>query len=196
MAALGQVADHCPNQGITNMMFWLQIMVLAVVQGLAELLPVSSTAHVIVAEKLFRMDPSAPRMMLLLAMLHTGSMFAVIAYFRRAWKQTFFASREQFKQHAIRLLVASAMTAIVGGPLILGIEETPGVPDTKKPRANRSPARARAGRLSREAAGTPAAPGPTAKICPRRTPPTRSSKWKTWPATSLWLAPPWLRRVS
>ena len=34
----------------------LQIIILAVIQGLAELLPVSSSAHVIVAEKLMGLD--------------------------------------------------------------------------------------------------------------------------------------------
>ena len=44
-----------------------QVVVLAVIQGLAELLPVSSSAHVIVAEKLMGLDPSSPEMTLLLA---------------------------------------------------------------------------------------------------------------------------------
>ena len=59
----------------------LQILGLALVQGFAELLPVSSSAHVIIAEKLMGLDPTAPDMTLLLVMLHTGTMFAVIVYF-------------------------------------------------------------------------------------------------------------------
>lgn len=59
----------------------LQILVLAVVQGAAELLPVSSSAHVIIAEKLMGLDPTSPEMTLLLVMLHTGTMFAVIFFF-------------------------------------------------------------------------------------------------------------------
>ena len=50
----------------------VQIVMLALVQGLAELLPVSSSAHVIVAEKLMELDPAAPEQTLLLVMLHTG----------------------------------------------------------------------------------------------------------------------------
>jgi undecaprenyl-diphosphatase len=68
----------------------LQILILAIVQGAAELLPVSSSAHVIVAEKLMGLDPTAPQMTLLLVMLHTGTMFAVILYFWKAWRATFF----------------------------------------------------------------------------------------------------------
>ena len=38
-----------------------KVIILAIVQGLAELLPVSSSAHVVVAEKLMGLDPSSPR---------------------------------------------------------------------------------------------------------------------------------------
>jgi undecaprenyl pyrophosphate phosphatase UppP len=62
----------------------LKILILAIVQGLAELLPVSSSAHVVVAEKLLGLDPSSPQMTLVLVMLHTGTMFAVIVYFWNA----------------------------------------------------------------------------------------------------------------
>ena len=58
----------------------LKIIVLALVQGAAELLPVSSSAHVIIAEKLMGLDPTTPEMTLLLVMLHTGTMFAVILF--------------------------------------------------------------------------------------------------------------------
>ena len=110
-------------------MSWLhvvKIVILAIIQGMAELLPVSSSAHVIVAEKLLGLDPSKPEMTLLLVMLHTGTMFAVILYFWRAWKTSIFASREIFKQQMIRIIAATALTAVVGGPLILGIEHAAG----------------------------------------------------------------------
>jgi undecaprenyl-diphosphatase len=99
------------------------IVILALVQGLAELLPVSSSAHVIVAAKLMGLDPSQPEMTLLLVMLHTGTMFAVILYFWRAWKNSLFASRAMFGQQAVRLLIATALTIAVAVPLILGIEK-------------------------------------------------------------------------
>jgi undecaprenyl-diphosphatase len=101
----------------------LHVVILAIVQGLAELLPVSSSAHVIVAEKLLGLDPTKPEMTLLLVMLHTGTMFAVILYFWRSWKESIFASREVFRQQVIRLGVATLFTLIIGVPLILGIEK-------------------------------------------------------------------------
>lgn len=70
-------------------MWFLQVIILAIVQGLAELLPVSSSAHVIVAEKLMGMDATTPAATVLLVMLHTGTMFAVIVYFWGALAASF-----------------------------------------------------------------------------------------------------------
>lgn len=102
----------------------LKVILLAIVQGLAELLPVSSSAHVVVAEKLMGLDPSAPQMTLLLVMLHTGTMFAVIAYFWKQWKDAYFASAEAFKSFAVRMIWATALTGVVGYPLKKIIEKT------------------------------------------------------------------------
>jgi undecaprenyl-diphosphatase len=95
------------------MQLW-QLAILAIVQGLAELLPVSSSAHVIVAEKLLGLDPTAPQMTLLLVMLHTGTMFAVIAYFWRSWRQAYFSSWPAFRDIALRVILATALTGVIG----------------------------------------------------------------------------------
>src|SRR5580698_4129428 len=91
-----------------------QVIILAIVQGLAELLPVSSSAHVVVAEKLLGLDASSPQMTLLLVMLHTGTMFAVIVYFWNQWKKTYFSSGDAFKRFAIRVIWATLLTAVIG----------------------------------------------------------------------------------
>jgi undecaprenyl-diphosphatase len=102
----------------------LQVIVLAIVQGLAELLPVSSSAHVIVAEKLMGLDPSAPQMTLLLVMLHTGTMFAVIAYFWKTWKESYFASKAMFRRFAVRVVWATLLTGLVGEGVKKLLEKT------------------------------------------------------------------------
>ncbi len=98
------------------------VIILAIVQGLAELLPISSSAHVIVAEELMGMNPSAPQMTLLLVMLHTGTMFAVIVYFWNRWRSAYFQSIAQFRKFAIAVIFATFLTGLVGGGLIEGIE--------------------------------------------------------------------------
>ena len=102
----------------------LKVLILAIVQGLAELLPVSSSAHVVVAEKLMGLDPSSPAMTLILVMLHTGTMFAVIAYFWNGWKRAYFSTSDAFKRFAIRAIWASVLTVLIGYPIIAIIEKT------------------------------------------------------------------------
>jgi undecaprenyl-diphosphatase len=95
-------------------MTFVQILILAIVQGVAELLPVSSSAHVIVAQKLMGLDPTAPEMTLMLVMLHTGTMFAVIVYFWRAWKVSFFASFSIFRRSLGLIALATFCTGVIG----------------------------------------------------------------------------------
>jgi undecaprenyl-diphosphatase len=95
-------------------MMLLKILVLAIVQGVAELLPVSSSAHVIIAEKLLGLDPVSPEMTLLLVMLHTGTMFAVIAYFWHSWKTKYFNSLRSFLSFAKLIVVATGFTGVIG----------------------------------------------------------------------------------
>ena len=104
-------------------MTYLQIAVLALLQGLAELLPVSSSAHVIVAAKMMGLDPADPAMTLLLVMLHTGTMLAVMVYFWAAWRRTFFASAAAFRRVAALLVFSTGLTALVGLPIKVGIEK-------------------------------------------------------------------------
>ena len=101
----------------------LHVLILAIVQGLAELLPVSSSAHVVVSEKLMGLDPTSPEMTLLLVMLHTGTMFAVIVYFWKQWMRTYFQSADAFKRIVILLFVATALTGVIGEGLIKSIEK-------------------------------------------------------------------------
>lgn len=101
----------------------LEIILLAVLQGLAELLPVSSSAHVVVAEKLMGLDPSSPPMTLLLVMLHTGTMLAVVVYLWGQWRATYFRSMSAFKEVALNIILATALTGVIGRTIIKGIEK-------------------------------------------------------------------------
>ena len=63
-------------------------------------------------------------MTLLLVMLHSGTMFAVIAFFWNTWKKTYFSSIDRFKQFALLVVWATLLTGIVGEVVKKVIEKT------------------------------------------------------------------------
>ncbi len=97
----------------------LQIIVLGLIQGATELLPVSSSAHVIAAEKLMGIDPTSPEATFLLIMLHTGTMLAVLVYFWRSWARNYFSDRQRLKAVVAQVIAATAITGLLG----LGLKE-------------------------------------------------------------------------
>lgn len=89
------------------------IGILAIIQGITELLPVSSSAHVILAERLLGLDPSSPEMIFLLVMLHSGTMAAVIFYFWPKWKALFKNSNDR-KLLFTKVTLATILTTVTG----------------------------------------------------------------------------------
>lgn len=61
-------------------MSWLQLILLSVIQGLTEFLPISSSAHLILPAQIFGWPDQGP---LIDVMAHFGSLFAVLLYFRK-----------------------------------------------------------------------------------------------------------------
>jgi undecaprenyl-diphosphatase len=99
------------------MEYYAKVFILALVQGAAELLPVSSSAHVILAQKLMGLDPTTPSMVFLLIMLHTGTMVAAIVYFWSRWKAILFPPKETPGtgwRYVVMILVATAVTGVMG----------------------------------------------------------------------------------
>jgi undecaprenyl-diphosphatase len=103
-------------------MTFSNLPVLSVIQGLCVLLPVSNSAHVILAEKMMGLDSTASAMTLLLVMLHAGTMLAVIVYFWESWRERYFSSTDAFWSFAKLVTVATAITGIIGLILMMLIE--------------------------------------------------------------------------
>src|SRR5947209_6516264 len=96
---------------------YAEILILALIQGAAELLPVSSSAHVILAQKLMGLDPSSPSMVFLLIMLHTGTMFAAVVYFWSRWKALLSPTNQTpgtGRRFIMMILLATAATGVLG----------------------------------------------------------------------------------
>lgn len=65
-----------------------QAVVLAIVQGLAEFIPVSSSAHLIIVRRLLGWNELSPAHELTFDVaLHFGTLLSVLIYFRRTWVQ-------------------------------------------------------------------------------------------------------------
>ena len=96
---------------------WLTATILGVVEGLTEFLPVSSTAHLLLAEKLLHL--SGPVWESFTVLIQLGAILAVVAlYFERLLKVALtLGSDAQSRRFAISVLVAFLPAAVIGAAL-------------------------------------------------------------------------------
>ena len=99
-------------------MTWWQAFLLALIQGLTEFLPVSSSAHLILPEAVFGWTEQG---VLIDVMAHFGSLFAVLLYFRRDVAEMLVGLRELAQRKltrgsvlALNLIIATPPTLLVG----------------------------------------------------------------------------------
>lgn len=99
-------------------MSWLQLLILAIIQGLTEFLPVSSSAHLILPSTLWEWPDQGP---LIDLMAHFGSLFAVMLYFRDDVGRVLAGlidlisrRKSQGAQLAVLLIVATPPVLILG----------------------------------------------------------------------------------
>lgn len=62
----------------------LQAVILGIVQGATEFLPVSSSGHLVLFENLFHFDPETPAMLLFDLAVHVGTVAAIFVVFRKS----------------------------------------------------------------------------------------------------------------
>jgi undecaprenyl-diphosphatase len=93
-------------------MTWLQIIILGIVQGITEFLPVSSSGHLVVVESLFGQFGQArlPDLVEVNILLHAGTLGAIVCYYWRRIVQLLAEDRR-----VIGLLVAGTIPAVVVG---------------------------------------------------------------------------------
>lgn len=100
----------------------LQALVMGVVQGLTEFLPVSSSGHLVIVPFLFGWDDAFLTSLAFSVMLHMGTLVALLVYFRADWARLipagFAAVRDRsFRSDPDRRLAGLLVAATIPGAL-------------------------------------------------------------------------------
>ena len=93
-------------------MFLLKSILLGIIQGVTEFLPVSSTAHLVLAERIMDIRPS----FFLNVVLHSGTLIAVVAvYYKRIVEliSGFVKGQADAKVYIYKLALVTVITAVV-----------------------------------------------------------------------------------
>ena len=111
----------------------VQALIMGVVQGLTEFLPVSSSGHLIVVPFLLGWDDAFITSLAFSVMLHIGTLVALLIYFRDDWLRLIPAGLAAIRDRSLRddpdrklawLLVAATIPAALVGALFSDIFET------------------------------------------------------------------------
>jgi len=103
----------------------LQAIILGIVQGLTEFLPISSSGHLVLFQNLLGVDISTPQSQSMIVSfyvaLHVGTLFAVIFFFRKKIAEII---RHPFSKLPVQIVVATIPAIIVNFLLGDFIEST------------------------------------------------------------------------
>jgi undecaprenyl-diphosphatase len=110
-----------------------QALVMGLVQGLTEFLPISSSGHLIIVPFLFGWDDAFLNSLAFSVMLHIGTLLALLVYFRADWFRLVPAGVAAARDRSFRgdpdrrlawLLVAATIPAAIAGLLLDDLIET------------------------------------------------------------------------
>ena len=121
--ACSRTAAHpLTSDSTTFIMSFLEILVLAIVQGLTEFLPVSSSGHLVVANAILETLGREPTKDLIEVsiVLHLGTLASVLVYYRKEIAKLFGEDRRLIPM----LILGTVPAAIVGVAIKKGIPES------------------------------------------------------------------------
>jgi undecaprenyl-diphosphatase len=112
---------------------YLQAVIMGIVQGLTEFLPISSSGHLILVPFLFGWDDPFIESLAFSVMLHIGTLAALLIYFGRDWLRLVPAGFATIRDRSFRddpdrrlawMLLAASIPAAIAGLLFNDIIET------------------------------------------------------------------------
>lgn len=105
-------------------MNWLDAVLLGIIEGITEFLPISSTGHLTIAEQLMGYDINDPAITAFTAIIQIGAILAAVLYFRndilrvaRAWMVGLFkkkARKNSDYKYGWAIIIGSVPIAVVG----------------------------------------------------------------------------------
>ncbi len=109
-------------KGVLSMILQIwQGLILGLIQGLGEFLPISSSGHILLGTQLMGLDSGAAAMKLITVLLHVGTLIPVIIIF---WKDWWDILRHLFVRKTFFLLIVASVPALVfklvAGKIMIG----------------------------------------------------------------------------
>jgi len=94
---------------------WLAVIILGIVEGITEFLPISSTGHLIIFEKLFHELPSRLQSEAFLVGIQGGAVLAVIVVFKERLREMMVKRKDpETREYVKKLVFAFVFTGIFG----------------------------------------------------------------------------------
>ena len=89
---------------------WLQVIILGIIEGVTEFLPISSTGHLLIAQQWLHRQPEAFNVA-----IQSGAMLAVIVIFRERVMELITKWREpESRDYTLKLILAFVITGVGG----------------------------------------------------------------------------------
>lgn len=102
-------------------MNFLQTIILAIVQGISELFPISSVAHSVIVPYIFGWNLSEEflknNFLEFVVMMHVGTTLALLLYFRKDWYQIIRSLFTRDSKKTLMLIVVGTIPAVILGAL-------------------------------------------------------------------------------
>lgn len=102
-----------------DMIEWLKVIFLGIVEGITEWLPISSTGHMILVDEFIKLKLDEKFMALFLVVIQLGAILAVVVlYFKKLWpftakKEDYFIKKDTFSMW-FKILVACIPAGVIG----------------------------------------------------------------------------------